>query len=405
MRLVLPSAARPAAATPSEEPIPNGDPAAARLIRAANVLLASLERGGALDARALREAMTQAFGATDSEGAWVWKDAYEACEAAQLLFVRRHFAGMRTRAGSSARLLAMLARLAALTPTHTRRSEESQQLQQFSTPVELAFIAGLAAQITPADFVLEPSAGTGQLAIFAQMQGAELALNEIAATRADLLALLFEATPVTCFNAEHIHDYLPEPVRPSVILMNPPFSAALNIKGSVAGTDLHHVRSALQRLAPGGRLVAITGIDTSPEPPGCPRRLAGPRRSYRLHRRSIRHALPPPRHHRRNPPHRHRPRSLPGVVRPPSVPADGRDRRGAPRSRDRPCAAARGMRAHQRGRVALAGKPASALHAQTRVNARRTGADAHRARRTCGRGRLCVRRAGGCIGAIQRRPL
>jgi predicted RNA methylase len=197
----------------------------------------------------------------------VWKDAYEACEAAQLLFLRRHFTAMRGRAGSNARLLEMLGKLAALTPTHTRRSEESQQLQQFSTPIELGFIAGLAASMTPTDLVLEPSAGTGQLAMFAEIQGASLALNEIAETRADLLSLLFPAVSVTRFNAEQIHDYLPEAVRPSVVLMNPPFSAAPGVKRGIAGTDLRHLRSALQRLAPGGRLVAITGINASPSHP------------------------------------------------------------------------------------------------------------------------------------------
>ena len=157
--------------------------------------LCSTPSTAALDARALRDAMTGAFGATDSEGAWVWKDAYEAREVALLLFLRRHLPAMRARAGSDAQLLRMLGKLAALTPTHTRRSEESQQLQQFSTPVELGFIASLAASITPADLVLEPSAGTGQLAIFAELQGAALALNEIAQTRADLLGLLFPLAP------------------------------------------------------------------------------------------------------------------------------------------------------------------------------------------------------------------
>ncbi|MFZ1106075.1 MAG: strawberry notch family protein, partial [Hyphomicrobiaceae bacterium] len=257
------SSLRPSTPLPTE-----GDARAAPcLIQATGVLVSALERGAPLDARTLREAMTEAFGASDSEGAWLWKDAYEACEAAQLLFLRRHFAAMRGRAGSNPRLLEMLGKLAALTPTHTRRSEESQHLQQFSTPIELAFIAGVAAGIRPTDLVLEPSAGTGQLAIFAELHGASLALNEIAETRADLLSLIFAAVPVTRFNAEQIHDYLPQAVRPTVILMNPPFSAAPNVKGGVAGTDLRHLRSALQRLAPGGRLVAITGINASPGHP------------------------------------------------------------------------------------------------------------------------------------------
>lgn len=235
------------------------------LLKAATTLLDPLGRGQPIDARALREAMTQAFGASDSDGAWIWKDAYEACEVAQLLFLRRHLSAMRRHAASEAHLLAMLGRISGLVPTHTRRSEESQQLQQFSTPLELAFIAACAAGITSADLVLEPSAGTGQLAIFAEGCGAGLALNEIADTRADLLSLLFAPVSVTRFNAEQIHDYLPDQVSPTVVLMNPPFSASPNVKGSVIGADLRHVRSGLLRLAPGGRLVAITGANATPE--------------------------------------------------------------------------------------------------------------------------------------------
>ena len=52
------------------------------------------------------------------------------------------------------------------------RSEESQALQQFSTPIALGFAAATAAAITPTDLVLEPSAGTGLLAIFAEIGGA-----------------------------------------------------------------------------------------------------------------------------------------------------------------------------------------------------------------------------------------
>ena len=50
----------------------------------------TLEAGRALDAPVLRQAMTGAFGASDSDGAWVWKDAYEAAEAALVLFIQRY---------------------------------------------------------------------------------------------------------------------------------------------------------------------------------------------------------------------------------------------------------------------------------------------------------------------------
>ena len=77
----------------------------------------------------------------------------------------------------------MLGKLAALAPSQTRRSEESQALQQFSTPIALGFAAATAAAITSTDLVLEPSAGTGLLAIFAELAGARLSLNEFAETR------------------------------------------------------------------------------------------------------------------------------------------------------------------------------------------------------------------------------
>jgi hypothetical protein len=141
---------------------------------AAKLLLAELERGRAIDAQTLRMPMTESFGGSDAEGAWDWKTAYDACEAAQVLFLRRFGSAMRARAGSPAALLAMLAKIAALLPSHTRRSEESQALQQFSTPITLGLVATTAAAITHADHMLEPSAGTGLLAILAELAGGRL---------------------------------------------------------------------------------------------------------------------------------------------------------------------------------------------------------------------------------------
>jgi len=130
---------------------------------AAHLLLPDLERGRRIDAVVLRDAMERAFGGSDAAGAWDWKTAYDACEAATVLFMRKFGPVIRARAGSPAAELSMLSKIAALLPTHTRRSEESQTLQQFSTPIELAFAAATAAAITPADLVLEPSAARDRL--------------------------------------------------------------------------------------------------------------------------------------------------------------------------------------------------------------------------------------------------
>src|SRR5580700_7900396 len=227
----------------------------AALVAAAGLLLADLERGRAIDVQALRAAMSAALGGSDAEGAWTWKTAYDACEAAQILFLRKFGPAMRGRAAAPSAFLAMLAKLAALLPSHTRRSEESEALQQFSTPIALAFAAATAAAIGPTDIVLEPSAGTGLLAIFAELARAQLVLNELAESRANLLGALFPAIPVTRHDAAHIHDHLDLAVRPTVVLMNPPFSAAAHVDGRVADAALRHISSALARVVEGGRLV------------------------------------------------------------------------------------------------------------------------------------------------------
>ena len=247
----------------------------ARLLAAARILLGTLQAGHRLSATVLRVALTRAFGGTDSQGAWAWKDAYDAAEAAVVLFVRRYGMAMRREAGAGpqgpAAMLTMLERLAALEPSHTRRSEEQVRLQQFSTPLPLAYAAVQAAAIRPGDRVLEPSAGTGMMAVMAHCALRETAdrtlyLNELAPTRAGLLRELFPGVSVDRRNAENIADYLPGLV-PSVVLMNPPFSVSPGVERRRLDADLRHIRSAFSMLPPGGRLVTITSHSCLPGSP------------------------------------------------------------------------------------------------------------------------------------------
>ena len=93
--------------------------------------------------------------------------------------------------------------------------------------------------------------------------GNPLHLNEIAAVRAGLLSGLFAHAPVTRHNAESIADYLPG-LRPTVVLMNPPFSASPGVQRIRHDADLRHIRSAFSMLPAGGRLVAITSAGCIP---------------------------------------------------------------------------------------------------------------------------------------------
>jgi predicted RNA methylase len=238
---------------------------AAAILAAARQLLPDLQQGVRIESPRLRAAMESAFGGSDAEGLWDWKTAYEALEVAAVLFLHRFGPALARWAPDPIGFLDRLDRIGRLLPTHTRRSQESVALQQFSTPLGLAFVAATAAAITPADLVLEPSAGTGLLAIFAALAGARLHLNELADTRAELLAGLFVGAAVSRHDAAHIDDFLEEGFKPSVVLMNPPFTAGAYVEGHVADAALRHIRSALARLAEGGRLVAITGSSLAPD--------------------------------------------------------------------------------------------------------------------------------------------
>ncbi|MER8746186.1 strawberry notch family protein [Mesorhizobium sp. M1004] len=250
-------------AVPAQDAINN----AQAIYQAATLLLPLLEQGKPVTTAALRTAMTTGFGGSDAQGFWVWKDAYEALEVAQVLFLRRFGPAILSRSTTPQATLAMMKRIAELLPTHTRRSDESQAMQQLSTPLPLAFVTAHAAAIASCDLVLEPSAGTGLLAVHAEMARASIALNELAATRADLLGLMFPRFSVSRYDAAHIDDHLDAAMEPSVVLMNPPFSVGAYVDGHVTDAAWRHLSSAFARLRPGGRLVAITGTGLSSENP------------------------------------------------------------------------------------------------------------------------------------------
>ena len=267
MNIVSTTSAVASTAAPLAAPASHAIDTAQAIHQAAVTLLPFLEQGRPITTTALRTTMIDSFGGTDAQGLWVWKDAYEALEAAQILFLRRFGPAILSRSASPEAALAMMKRVAELVPTHTRRSDESQAMQQLSTPLPLAFVTAHAAAISSSDLVLEPSGGTGLLAVHAEIARASLVLNELAATRAHLLGLLFPRIPVSRYDAAHIDDHLDSAVRPSVVLMNPPFCVGAYVDGHVADAAWRHVSAAFARLHPGGRLVAITGTGLSPENP------------------------------------------------------------------------------------------------------------------------------------------
>ncbi|BAY41895.1 hypothetical protein NIES2111_62910 (plasmid) [Nostoc sp. NIES-2111] len=226
------------------------------ILNVALELSKSLIENRPLTTKTIQSQMNRHFHGTAAEGAWQWKDAYEAVEVAAILYLRH--------LGLSTNPLEQLQLIESLCPTHSRRSEEQIQLQQFSTPLALAYLACAAGQITTNDLVLEPSAGTGILAQFAKLQGASLMLNEISSDRSKILRRLFPGVPLFSVNAEQINDYLAGKTQPSVVLMNPPFSASPKVNSRNPDATPRHINSALQRLCDRGRLVTISANWFSP---------------------------------------------------------------------------------------------------------------------------------------------
>ncbi|HLM61561.1 MAG TPA: hypothetical protein VK308_12215 [Pyrinomonadaceae bacterium] len=158
-------------------------------------------------------------------------------------------------------ILARLENLTSKLPPQSWRGQEQIGLQQFSTPPTLAFLMAQMLRPKAGELALEPSAGTGSLAVWLKNAGCLAEVNEISKRRKTLLELQ-DFNPFSV-NAEFLDDLLPAGIKPEYVLMNPPFSANGGRTTSRDSTfGFRHVESSLLRLQPGGRLVALLGADS-----------------------------------------------------------------------------------------------------------------------------------------------
>jgi predicted RNA methylase len=217
---------------------------------AALTIAAILADGQQITRRDLNTAMTATFGGSDANGHWTQRDSFEMLEHAIAL----HLASKPYTISALPDVTAAMDLMQNL-PTQTVRSEEQIVLQQFSTPVDIAAIAVLMAGIGPDDIVLEPSAGNGLL--IAQAPGcAALQLNEIDKKRRERLASVFPEAIITGHDGAALVSLHAQMQRPTVVLMNPPFSRSVG-RGEDDLAALRHLQSAIRRVARGGRVVAI----------------------------------------------------------------------------------------------------------------------------------------------------
>ena len=245
----------------------NSTPATARattdLLAGTHELIAELQErlsaGESFNNAQLTEIAARCFGGSRAEGKYTPRDAYDALEVAVNKYLLESQAHRLLEMSVTEALAFVLRPLTEQLPRQADRTAEQNELQQFSSPPALAYLAARVLNAQPTDTVLEPSAGTGSLAIWPRSIGARVVCNEINARRRALLTyeLGFETFDV---DGEIIGDLLPAGIVPTAVLMNPPFSAT---GGRVVQHrtlyGARHVESALRRLAEGGRLVAIVG--------------------------------------------------------------------------------------------------------------------------------------------------
>ena len=232
-------------------------------MQVADFVAGKLDRGEKFTSRELFEAADKAFGGTQAEGTYSPKDAYDGMEAGvnRWLMSKPGIKGAGSAEAAAAMVQRFKTEILEKLPTQTRRDAEMDEFQQFSTPPSLAYVASWVANVNAEDTMMEPSAGTGDLAVYAKNAGASLVLNELSSRRAEVLRGLFPQARIFTENAEQLNNILPADVRPSVVIMNPPFSAtAGRIEGQRKSKNgAAHIEQALKRLAPNGRLVAIMG--------------------------------------------------------------------------------------------------------------------------------------------------
>ena len=226
-------------------------------------LAEKLDKEGEITTKFLADEANRAFGGTQADGVYSSKDAYDGMEAAFNIhlgntekadWTDQDAAWARNKASELTNRIQKL-------PTQTRRDEEMDEFQQFSTPPALSFVANWVANVNDTDVMMEPSAGTGDLAIWSKIAGAKIILNELSQRRQALLSELFPQAKLFKENAEQLDNVLPTDIVPTVIVMNPPFSStAGRVHGQRDTTNgARHIEQALKRLQTGGRLVAIAG--------------------------------------------------------------------------------------------------------------------------------------------------
>jgi hypothetical protein len=236
----------------------------------ADKVVNALKTGEKINNAKLFTYANEAYKGGQAEGKYSPKDAYDAMELGVNKYLERQTEiDLKAKDASTVKKnVKELVKLMDNLPTQGRnRTDEMIEFQQFSTPPSIAYIASYVANIKSNDVLLEPSAGIGGLAVFGKINGAKTIVNELSGRRLEVLKKM-DFDQYFNENAEQLNNILPKDIKPTVIIMNPPFSSTAGRKTGKNDTKnaIPHIEQALKRLEPNGRLIGIVGkgmaIDT-----------------------------------------------------------------------------------------------------------------------------------------------
>ena len=185
------------------------------------------------DLRGLRSRASQIMGLPVENGTLLDKAVQEAFEAAQVQVARdEQLASLRAMEGKDpetiraerASTLNRMTRFLIQMPNLSARTGRSRRLQQYSTPVDLAYFVQSLVDLRDTDSVYEPTAGNGALVASASSP----VLNEIDPDRAGALSRTFEGSVVTQNDAV---EFVSEAGPFDVVVSNPPFGPLKGVDG------------------------------------------------------------------------------------------------------------------------------------------------------------------------------
>ncbi len=249
----------------SQSPAAQSQSPAAKL---AVTLAEELKAGRPVEAKRLWELADAAYGGTRAEGKYGPSEAYDALETAinlTMLDQRKYGQKVPVAQLPAQAALKAIQDLQSSVASQTNRSGEKDAMQQFSTPPSYGFVIAQIANINAQDVVLEPSGGTGDIVVQALNQRAKVHANELSKKRAEMLKVIQNAAgdrlTISTEDALQLGNIMGPKLRPSVVLMNPPFSREGERMGDLKmpGNDRKHIDAALSTMVDGGRLVAIIG--------------------------------------------------------------------------------------------------------------------------------------------------